>query len=92
MKKDSLLIFIIILLLLTAITPMFRPPGQVLATYNNTRIILNGVPISTPNAAPVTINGTIYLPVRALPEALQMQVEWNPDANAVYITSAAPQN
>ncbi len=91
MKSELLLTIICIFLLLAIAMPKGNPSRQVLATYNNTKIIINGIQISTQNAAPVTINGIIYLPVRTVPEALQMQVEWDSAANAIFITSAGPQ-
>lgn len=91
MKRELLITIITIFLLLALIMPKANRPKQVWATYNNTKIILNGIQISNQNAEPVTINGIVYLPVRTIPEALQMQIEWKADANTIYINSEAVQ-
>jgi len=68
MKRELLITIITIFLLLALIMPKASRPRQVWATYNNTKIILNGIQISNQNAEPVTINGIVYLPVRTIPE------------------------
>lgn len=91
MKRELIISLIIISLLLIIAMPISNDREQVLATYNHARIIVNGIQISTKDAEPVTINGIIYLPIRTLPEALQMQVDWNADANTIFINSDAAQ-
>lgn len=91
MKRELIISLIIISLLLILAMPISSSRKQVLATYNQARIIVNGIQISTKDAEPVTINGIIYLPVRTLPEALQMQVDWNAAANTIFINSDAAQ-
>lgn len=91
MKRELLITIITIFLLLALIMPKASRPRQVWATYNNTKIILNGIQISNQNAEPVTINSIVYLPVRTIPEALQMQIEWKADANTIYINSEVAQ-
>ena len=50
--------------------------------YNNIKINLNGNNVAT-SAEPFIIDGTTYLPVRALAEALGLAVEWDATTNTV---------
>lgn len=59
--------------------------------YNNIKISLNGTTITPTDASgnvvePFTINGTTYLPVRAISNALGLNVNWNSSTNTVEIT------
>ena len=65
---------------------------QLTAYYKNIRIILNGEELSLKNVAgdivePFIVDGTTYLPVRALAEALDFWVSWDEETQAVIIDS-----
>lgn len=60
------------------------------AVYNNIKIIVNGEEITPTDAngnvvEPFIADGTTYLPVRALANALGQEVFWDGDTNSVYI-------
>ena len=58
--------------------------------YNNIKISLNGQEIQPKDAngnyvEPFTINGTTYLPVRAVGEAIGKTVSWDGETQSVYL-------
>lgn len=56
------------------------------ATYNNIKIIVDGQQVSTnKNNEPFIYNGTTYLPIRAVGEAVGKQVSWDGRTNTVYL-------
>jgi len=62
--------------------------------YNNINISLNGTAITPTDASgntvePFTIDGTTYLPVRAIANALGLGVSWDGSTNTVALTSSA---
>lgn len=66
------------------------------ATYRDIAIVINGVLVTPKDAAgntvePFIIDGTTYLPVRAISEALGLSVQWDGDTNTVTLSSSAPQ-
>ncbi|WP_394970173.1 copper amine oxidase N-terminal domain-containing protein [Candidatus Allofournierella merdipullorum] len=63
------------------------------ADYNNIKIELDGQQITPTDAngkavEPFAVDGTTYLPVRAVSEALGVDVEWDGNTNTVLLTSA----
>lgn len=54
------------------------------AVYNNIKIVVDGKEIH-PNSEPFISNGTTYLPVRAVSEALGKEVYWDGPNYTVYI-------
>lgn len=52
--------------------------------YRDIQIVVDGIK-ENPNAEPFIYNGTTYLPVRAVSEALGERVEWDGANNTVYI-------
>ncbi|MBQ3115193.1 MAG: copper amine oxidase N-terminal domain-containing protein [Clostridia bacterium] len=61
--------------------------------YNNIKITLNGQELLPKDAngnyvEPFTINGTTYLPVRAVASALGMDVNWDGNTNTVILSNA----
>lgn len=58
---------------------------QVTATYNGASIYIDGQKLT--GADPVVINGTTYLPLRAIGENLNMQVNWDGSKNRVDLYS-----
>lgn len=62
-------------------------------TYRDIAIILDGVSLSPADAAgnfvePFLLDGTTYLPVRAISEALNLTVTWDDATSTVILTSA----
>lgn len=62
------------------------------AVYSNIKIIIDGTEIVPKDAngnavEPFIYNGTTYLPVRAVGEALGKAVEWDGKTNTVYLTT-----
>lgn len=53
-------------------------------SYNNIKIVVDGKAVST-DTEPFIYNGTTYLPVRAVGEALGKEVNWDSTTNTVYL-------
>lgn len=63
------------------------------ANYSDIKITLDGQQLTPKDATgavvePFTVNGTTYLPVRAVGEALGLVVDWDGSTNTVSLTSA----
>ncbi len=59
-------------------------------TYNNIKIVVDGVEISPKDAngkavEPFIYNGTTYLPVRAIGDAIGKEVGWDGSTSTVYL-------
>lgn len=54
------------------------------ATFRNIKIVVDGKQVST-SAEPFIYNGTTYLPIRAVGEAVDKEVTWNAGTNTVYL-------
>ena len=54
------------------------------ATFRNIKIVVDGKEVST-SAEPFIYNGTTYLPIRAVGEAVGKEVTWNGGTNTVYL-------
>ena len=71
---------------------------QIKVVYNDIKISINGKQITPKDAngntvEPFSYNGTVYLPVRAISQALGSSVSWNADTNTVSIEAkSAGQN
>ena len=62
----------------------------VTAVYNNIKIVIDGTQITPTDAngnvvEPFIIDGTTYLPVRAVAQALGKEVNWDGSSNTVYL-------
>lgn len=88
---------VISLIIVTLLTGGFVFGEQITKTaelfYNNIKIYIDGEEIIPKDAngnkvEPFTMNGTTYLPVRAISNALGANVQWDPNKNAVIITSS----
>jgi len=65
------------------------------ANYMGIRVVINGVEVEPKDAAghtvePFASNGTTYLPVRAVAQALGQDVEWDGETKTVYIGDNIP--
>ena len=90
------LILSIISSLVTA-TLALQANRQLTASYNNIKIVIDGdtiVPKDTNGnvVEPFIVDGTTYLPVRAMCEAIGYGVEWDGAAQTVYVFSASEDN
>lgn len=64
-------------------------------SYNNIRVTLDGEPVNLVNAGggavePFIIDGTTYLPVRAVATALGLYVDWDATTKTVILTTSKP--
>lgn len=64
--------------------------------YNNIKVTMNGAPVNLVDAngnavEPFSINGTTYLPVRAVAGALGLGVDWDGATSTVKLTSGGAQ-
>lgn len=89
MKRKFLGICIVSLALCANCANAFAQTGtkKIDATYNNIKIVVDGKTVST-STEPFIYNGTTYLPVRAIGEALGKEVSWDGQTNTVYIGSS----
>jgi hypothetical protein len=60
--------------------------GAVLAATGGISVYVKGQPIA---AQAIVQHGQVYLPVRAISDALDISVEWDPTARAVYVGGRA---
>lgn len=81
------------LLLTTLLTGALAYTGTKTQTlsYSDIKVALDGKILKLSDATgaevePFSINGTTYLPVRAVSQALGFEVAWNADSHTVYIT------
>lgn len=79
-KKVSILL---ILVLITTFMFVGADTGKVTGLLANTKLFLNGTRI---DKQIVVIDNTSYLPLRALAEALGLEVEWNAQENSILLT------
>lgn len=88
MKKHLPLIIILALILATTTFAASNTKTAQLY-YNNIKVSLNGASIPlNGNNEPFIIDGTTYLPVRAISEALNLQVDWDASSNTVRLTTS----
>lgn len=94
MKKRFIPLALAVMLLVSATGPSSASTGKrtLSASYQNIQIELNGQTITPKDAAgkvvePFIVDGTTYLPVRAISEALGLNVEWNGKTKTVVITA-----
>ena len=94
MKKRTITILVTAIMLLTVAAGVSASAGDVTATlsYNNIKVTLDGSPVDLSDSEgeivePFIIDGTTYLPVRAVAAALGLGVEWDAATNTVVLTS-----
>ena len=78
------------------VTPALAAEGQVSASlnYSNIKITVDGQEIiptdeTGRSTEPFSIDGTVYLPIRAVSEALGYDVKWDAETNTVQISTGA---
>jgi len=83
---------LISLFLSTAVVPALAgsTSKQLMAYYNNIKIVLDGAVLTPKDGSgkvvePFTVDGTTYLPVRALCEAIGKDVTWDAATQTVYV-------
>lgn len=57
-------------------------------SYNNIKVVVNGKQLST-SKEPFTYEGTTYLPIRAVAEAVGMDVGWNGETKTVTLSGGS---
>ena len=62
---------------------------EISAAFRDIKIIVDGKQLST-SAEPFIYNGTTYLPVRAVGEAVGKEVDWDKDTKTVTLTTPPP--
>ena len=94
MKKVTKMLLLLVLVVSMLVVPAVATNGAVKATlhYQNIKILLDGeevkpVDVNGDSTEPFIIDGTTYLPVRAVAEAVGCDVEWDGETNAVSISS-----
>lgn len=99
MKKKTSIVLLVSVMLVALGVPVLAASGytkQASLNYNDIKITLNGAAITPKDAngntvEPFIIDGTTYLPVRAVAEAIGLYVNWDGDTNTVKLSST-PQN
>ena len=62
---------------------------EISAAFRDIKVVVDGKQLSTP-AEPFIYNGTTYLPVRAVGEAVGKEVAWDNDTKTVTLTTPPP--
>jgi len=94
-KVKYILIGYLISVLVFGSSPAFAGSvrQQITALYNNIKVVVDGKPVqfgkdgAGKQIEPFIYNGTTYLPVKAVGEALNKEVSWDGSTNTVYIGS-----
>ncbi|MCL2496111.1 MAG: copper amine oxidase N-terminal domain-containing protein, partial [Clostridiales bacterium] len=93
MKKILVVCISALLLFLVFVSPGFAESAKknIDVVYNNIQLVINGkivIPrdVNGTIVEPFIYEGTTYLPVRAVSEALGNAVEWDGDTRTVYVS------
>ena len=80
--KRLLIVLLISILFLSWVLPALADAGQKagILNYQDIKVVVNGTEISLTGAEPFFMDGTLYLPLSAVPDA-----EWDAAANTIYI-------
>lgn len=72
---------------MATVVPVVAKSGQetLTAIYKNIKVVNEGILVDTGSAEAFIANGTTYLPVRAVGEAVGKKVSWNGNTNTVYL-------
>ena len=99
--KKAISVMLVIVLMFSLCLPVSATQGStnVDITYRQIKVLVNGVEITPCDGngnptEPFIMNstGTTYLPVRAVANALGLEVEWNPVSSTISLTSGAQPN
>lgn len=92
MKKKRRILAAVLCCALALVTVAYATNATktIQAAYMNIKLVVDGVPITPKDSngstvEPFIYNGTTYLPVRAIGEALDKQVTWDGKTKTVYI-------
>ena len=92
MKKIIIICIAALLLLLLFVSPVLAESVKknIDVSYNNIKLVVDGRVVTPKDVngnivEPFIYNGTTYLPVRAVSEALGKRVEWDPATYTVYV-------
>lgn len=93
--KKKFVLFVLVFVLLTIFGYANLPTIE--ATISDVSIELNGSILELKDVngemvKPLIVNGTTYLPVRAIGQNLGLDVDWNGKTKTVVLTSNAPSN
>lgn len=98
MKKKRRILVAVLCCALALVTVAYATNATktIQAAYMNIKLVVDGVPITPKDSngstvEPFIYNGTTYLPVRAIGEALDKQVTWDGKTKTVYIGEAPGQ-
>ena len=93
MKNRMKALILALLLLLLPGAAAFPLPApsveEVKAIYQNIKLVVNGKQVELPVSPLQVEGGHLMVPVRALAEALDCRVEWDPDSRTVFINNDA---
>lgn len=97
MKKRIISLCLVVALLFALTTTVSAIANTITAqlTYRDIKITLNDKVINSKDASgktiePFIMDGTTYLPVRAVAEALGLDVNWDPATSTVALTEPSP--
>ena len=97
-KRACVLSIAIVLIMALTGMAVFAANGSktLEAYYNNIKIYVDGAAITPTDVngnstEPFSVDGTVYVPIRAVSEALGKRVEWDGASNSVYV-GAKPDN
>ena len=90
MKKKAF-VFCLLGAMVLGTCPVSAEDGtrEISAAFRDIKIIVDGKQLSTP-AEPFIYNGTTYLPIRAVGEAVGKEVAWDNDTKTVTLTTPPP--
>lgn len=88
--RSFLMGVLVTLLVISLVTPALAAAGKMIEVFGGIKIYIDDVELNPKDAAgnPVDVfvyNGTTYLPVRAVSEALGKPVQWDGKTQSVYI-------
>ncbi len=85
-------IFLILIMACLFVTTVSASNGEIMAYLRNFNVQLNGEILDLRDSngnkvIPVVINGTTYLPVRAISSSLGLNVDWNGDTQTIILST-----
>lgn len=94
MKKFISIVLVLALILSLGVTAFAAEDKNVTITYREIKILINGERINPKDATgastePFILDGSTFLPVRAVAGALGLEVGWDAETSTVYLDSGA---